>query len=91
MQPGRSKAVPPRSQTDKAYEPVMLLMRARLLHQNGQLDEARSAYKKVLKKAPDNFGALHFYALAEYQSGNIEPAIRSLKRALLIEPNSAQA
>ncbi|MGX7742673.1 O-linked N-acetylglucosamine transferase, SPINDLY family protein [Rhodopseudomonas parapalustris] len=84
-------AVPPRSQTDKAYEPVMLLMRARLLHQNGQLDEARSAYKKVLKKAPDNFGALHFYALAEYQSGNLEPAIRSLKRALLIEPNSAQA
>lgn len=91
MQPGRSKVVPTRNQPDKAYEPVVLLMRARVLHQHGQLDEARSAYKKVLKKAPDNFTALHFYGLAEYQSGNLELGIRSLKRALLIEPGSAQA
>lgn len=91
MQPGRSKAIPSRNASDKAYEPAVLLMRARVLHQQGQLDEARSAYKKVLKKAPDNFMALHFYALAEYQSGNAELGIRTLKRALLADPKSAQA
>lgn len=91
MQPGRSKAIPSRNASDKAYEPAVLLMRARVLHQQGQLDEARSAYKKVLKKAPDNFMALHFYALAEYQSGNAELGIKTLKRALLADPKSAQA
>jgi len=91
MQPGRNKLITPRNQPDKAYEPVVMLMRARLLHQAGQLDEAKSAYKKVLKKAPNNFQALHFYALAEQQSGNVELGIRTLKRALLAEPNSAEA
>jgi predicted O-linked N-acetylglucosamine transferase (SPINDLY family) len=91
MQPRHNKATPPRGNVDKAYEPAVLLMRARVLHQAGQLDEAKSCYKKVLKKAPDHFQAVHFYALAEYQSGSIETGIRNMKRALLLEPNSAQA
>ena len=91
MQPGRKNAPPLRSNPDKAYEPVLQLVRARMLHQAGQLDEAKSAYKKVLKKAPNNFQALHFYALAEHQSGHLETGIRNLKRALLVDPNSAPA
>jgi len=91
MQPGRNNAPPLQSNPDKAYEPALQLVRARVLHQAGQLDEAKSAYKKVLKKAPNNFQALHFYALAEHQSGHLETGIRHLKRALLINPNSAPA
>lgn len=91
MQPRRTTVANSPSASDKAYEPVMLLMRARLLHQAGQLDEARSAYKKVLKKAPNNFQALHFYALAEHQSCHLDTGIRNLKRALLVDPNSAAA
>uniref|UniRef100_Q07RG0 protein O-GlcNAc transferase n=1 Tax=Rhodopseudomonas palustris (strain BisA53) TaxID=316055 RepID=Q07RG0_RHOP5 len=91
MHPGRKNAPPLRSNPDKDYEPVLQLVRARMLHQAGQLDEAKSAYKKVLKKAPNNFQALHFYALAEHQSGHLETGIRNLKRALLIDPNSAPA
>jgi predicted O-linked N-acetylglucosamine transferase (SPINDLY family) len=91
MQPGRNNAPPLQSNPDKAYEPVLQLVRARVLHQAGQLDEAKSAYKKVLKKAPNNFQALHFYALAEHQSGHLETGIRHLKRALLIDPKSAPA
>lgn len=87
MQPASNKVGHP----DGAYEPALLLMRARMLHQAGDVDEARSCYKKVLKKAPNNFQALHFYALAEFQTGHAETGIRHLKRALLIEPNSAQA
>jgi predicted O-linked N-acetylglucosamine transferase (SPINDLY family) len=91
MQPGRSKSPPIQFNSNKACEPATLLMRARVLHHAGQLDEARSTYKKVLKKAPNDFSALHFYALAEYQSGHLEIGIRHLKRALLINPDSAEA
>ncbi|WP_022720221.1 glycosyltransferase family 41 protein [Rhodopseudomonas sp. B29] len=87
MQPAPQKTQHP----DKAYEPVLMLMRARMLHQAGDLDEARSCYKKVLKKAPDNFQALHFYAQAEFAAGHVESGIRHLKRALLADPRSAQA
>jgi predicted O-linked N-acetylglucosamine transferase (SPINDLY family) len=91
MQPGRSKPLPVSSAPDKARELAMLLMRGRVLHGEGKLDEAKSCYKKVLKKAPDNFQTLHFYGLAEYQSGHLDTAIRQLKRALVVDPGSAQA
>jgi predicted O-linked N-acetylglucosamine transferase (SPINDLY family) len=91
MQPGRNKAAAASTQYDKSYEPVLLLMRARVMHQGGQYDEAKSAYKKVLKKSPNNFQALHFLGLAEFQTGHLDAGIRSLKRALIEDPKSAQA
>ncbi|ABD08495.1 TPR repeat protein [Rhodopseudomonas palustris HaA2] len=91
MQPGRNKAPSASPPYDKSYEPVLLLMRARVMHQAGQYDEAKSAYKKVLKKSPNNFQALHFLGLAEFQTGHFDAGIRSLKRALIEDPKSAQA
>lgn len=89
MQP--NKASPASSSYDKSYEPVLMLMRARVLHQGGQYDEAKSLYKKVLKKSPNHFQALHFLGLAEYQGGHLDAGIRSIKRALIEDPTSAQA
>ncbi|MCP9625747.1 tetratricopeptide repeat protein [Rhodopseudomonas palustris] len=86
-----TKASATSSSHDKSYEPVLMLMRARVLHQGGQYDEAKSLYKKVLKKSPSNFQALHFLGLAEYQSGHYDAGIRSIKRALIEDPKSAQA
>lgn len=91
MLPGHKKSPPVAPQYDKSYEPVVQLMRARICHQGKQYDEAKSLYKKVLKKAPNNFQALHFLGLAEYETGKMDQAIRNMKRALLVEPNSAEA
>jgi predicted O-linked N-acetylglucosamine transferase (SPINDLY family) len=58
-------------------------------HRCGQLAEAQAAYKKVLKKRPNHFDALHMLGVSEQQSGNSEAAARLLRRALLLDPQSA--
>jgi predicted O-linked N-acetylglucosamine transferase (SPINDLY family) len=55
----------------------------------GLLAEARAGYKKVLKKSPNHFHALHLLGMAEHQNGNAEVAARLLRRALLVDPKSA--
>jgi len=57
-------------------------------HGLGQLAEAQVGYKKVLKKRPNHFDALHMLGVCEHQCGHSEAAVRSLKRALLLDPKS---
>src|SRR4029077_20256290 len=59
-------------------------------HQSGQFAEARVGYKKVLKKRPNHFHALHLLGASEHQRGVFEAALRLFKRALLLDPLSAQ-
>jgi predicted O-linked N-acetylglucosamine transferase (SPINDLY family) len=65
--------------------------RATIFQRFGHLAEARMAYKKVLKKQPGHFEALHMLGICEYESGNSLSAVTLLKRALHVDPQSAAA
>jgi predicted O-linked N-acetylglucosamine transferase (SPINDLY family) len=60
-------------------------------HRSGQLAKAQAGYKKLLKKSPNHFDALHMLAVSEYQSGNHQSAERLLRQAVLVNPQSAAA
>jgi predicted O-linked N-acetylglucosamine transferase (SPINDLY family) len=79
-------AVPP---SETGLDAVVLYARALAYHRFGQLAEAQAGYKQVLKKRPNHFDALHMLGLCEHQSGNSEAGARSLRRALLLDPQSA--
>jgi predicted O-linked N-acetylglucosamine transferase (SPINDLY family) len=68
-----------------------LFAQAMAYHRSGHHAKAQAAYKKVLKKRPNHFGALHMLAASEHQSGNSQAAERLLRRALLVDPQSAAA
>ena len=77
-------------QVKTSYAQV-LFAQAQLFHQNGNLAEAEAGYKKVLKKRPNHFGAWQMLAVCEIHNGNYEAAMRMLKRALLLDSQSAAA
>jgi predicted O-linked N-acetylglucosamine transferase (SPINDLY family) len=58
-------------------------------HRRGLLTEAQKGYRRILKKHPDHFDALHMLGVSEKQLGNHEAAMRLIKRALLSNPQSA--
>jgi predicted O-linked N-acetylglucosamine transferase (SPINDLY family) len=68
-----------------------LLARAVAYHRSGDLARAQAGYKKVLKKRPNHFDALHMLGLSEHQSGDVQSAERLLRRALQVDPQSAAA
>jgi predicted O-linked N-acetylglucosamine transferase (SPINDLY family) len=74
----------------KGDEVAVLLARAKVFHQFGHLAQAQAGYKKILKKRPNQFDALHLLGFSEYQSGNFQSAERLLKRALLVQPQSVE-
>lgn len=53
-------------------------------HQSGQLAEARSAYRKVLKQFPDQPDALHFLSRLYFQTGKFDDALKLLQRGIRI-------
>src|SRR5271154_539143 len=60
-------------------------------HRRGLLAEAQKGYRLVLKKRPHHFDALHMLGVSEKQLGNHEAAMRLIKQALLVDPQSAAA
>src|SRR5262249_6945771 len=74
----------------KSDDVADVFARAWAFHQSGQFAEARVGYKKVLKKRPNHFAALHLLGASEHQRGDFEAAARLFKRALLLDPRSAQ-
>jgi predicted O-linked N-acetylglucosamine transferase (SPINDLY family) len=81
-------APPPSQQTPYAQ---ILFAQAQASHRAGQIAEAKSGYKKVLKKRPNHFEAWHMLGVCEHGSGDHEAAARALKRALLLDPGAAVA
>ena len=69
----------------------ILFAQAQEFHGKGNLEEARAAYNKVLKKRPNHFDAWHMLGVCEINSRNYEAAVRPLKRALLLDSQSAAA
>jgi predicted O-linked N-acetylglucosamine transferase (SPINDLY family) len=75
----------------KSDDVAALFARAMAYHQFGHLAQAKIGYKKVLKKRPNHFDALCRLAVCEHQTGDSPSAERLLRRALLVDPRSAEA
>jgi len=56
-------------------------------HQKGNLKEAESLYKKILKKQPDNPDILHKLGLLLCQLANYDLAIQYIRKALKLKPS----
>jgi predicted O-linked N-acetylglucosamine transferase (SPINDLY family) len=81
----------PSLKSSKAPYVDVLFMQARISQRDGQLAAARASYKKVLKRRPDHFDAWHLLGVCEFMSGDYDEAVRSLKRAVLLDPQSVAA
>ena len=77
-----------RRQTGAAKE---LIQTAMIYHQSGNLLQAETIYKKILRGQPDNFDALHMLGVLYAQQKNQESAVRFIRKAVKINPDSAYA
>lgn len=59
------------------------------LHNAGDFDNARTAYKTILTTNPKDFNALHLLGVIETQTGNLENAIEYFTQAIAINSTSA--
>jgi predicted O-linked N-acetylglucosamine transferase (SPINDLY family) len=75
----------------KSDDVAMLFARATAYYRFGQLSEAQVGCKKVLKKRPNHFDALQMLGRCEHRSGNSASAEGLLRRAVLLDPQSAAA
>jgi len=60
-----------------------------ILHENGNLTEAKVFYKKILEIKPDHCETLQLIGTIETQTGNYAKAVEALTNALEIVPNHA--
>jgi predicted O-linked N-acetylglucosamine transferase (SPINDLY family) len=91
MSPGGQKVLRAAPTYRKSDDVAVLFARASTYHRFGHLAEAQVGYKKILKKRPNHFGALHMLGVCEHQSCDSPAAARFLRRALLLDPQSAAA
>jgi predicted O-linked N-acetylglucosamine transferase (SPINDLY family) len=91
MAPPGSAAWASTSRAQRRHDVAGTLAHALDCHQRGLLTEAQKGYRLVLKKRPNHFDALHMLGVSEKQLGNHEAAMRMIKRALLVDPQSAPA
>jgi tetratricopeptide (TPR) repeat protein len=61
------------------------------LHRLGQLRGAAQAYRTLLQAYPDHIGALHYLGVIAAQQGELDEAIRLIRRAIELDSNSAAA
>lgn len=57
----------------------------------GRLAEAEQAYKRLLRKSPNDFECAYLLAMLHAQQGNLKAAIELFRRAAAINPNSLDA
>ena len=69
-----------------AGDPRQQLERARALHQQGMLAEAGLLYRKILRRKPDSFEALHPAGVLALQTGWPEFGRRPERRGLAVSP-----
>lgn len=66
-------------------------MQGLTLHQQGQLDQARTIYEQVLNLQPAHFDALHLLGVIEHQRKHPQKSIDLITRALAIKPHDPGA
>lgn len=71
--------------------PKELTKTAMMHHQSGNLHQAETIYRKILKEQPDNFDVLHMLGVLYAQQNNQGSAVKFIEKALGIKPNSAYA
>ena len=67
------------------------LQRAILLHQQGQLTEARKIYSYILTIHPNHYDALHLLGIIALQTNNHQQAVDLIRKAIAINPSFAEA
>ncbi len=77
------------SRAERRHDVAAAFAHALDCHRRGLLTEAQKGYRRILKKHPDHFDALHMLGVSEKQLGNHEAAMRLIKRAVLANPRSA--
>ena len=78
---------PKRARTNSGANGALAL--AVKLHQQGDLQHAVAAYRRILKGQPDEPNALHLLGVTFQQSGNSSEALKWISKALTISPNNA--
>lgn len=67
------------------------LQRALGLHRQGQLQQAEAIYRQLAATDARHFGVAHMLGLALLQQGKAVAAAQQLQRALVLDPESAEA
>ncbi|KPK36745.1 MAG: hypothetical protein AMK70_01080 [Nitrospira bacterium SG8_35_1] len=60
-----------------------------MYHQSGNLVNARSLYKKILKADPEHADALHLLGVISYQTGNNQRAVEYIESAITKNPSAS--
>ena len=58
-------------------------------HQSGRLAEAERAYREILQAQPGHADSLHLLGVIALQTGNPEPALALIRRAVALRPDGA--
>jgi predicted O-linked N-acetylglucosamine transferase (SPINDLY family) len=64
------------------------LQQAFALHQNGKLAEARTIYRTILERNPNDADALHLLGLIAYQSNELRQADELIAKAIRLDPRN---
>ena len=59
-------------------------------HQAGKLKEAKSEYRKLLRRYPDNADILHLSGTLAHQMGQMDAALKNLTRAATLAPQNLE-
>jgi len=77
---------------EKNIDTVAALMNIAIEHhQNMNLEEAESCYRKVLVKEPENADAYHYLGLIAFQTGHAQQAIVLIQKAIKLNPTLDEA
>jgi len=60
-------------------------------HQKGRAKEAETIYRKILKRYPDHFDALHMLGVLYLQRGNLDAAKTYIERAVVLNQKNGPA
>ena len=87
----QSKRTPIKTVSKTKSKVIESLQQGIALHQQGQLEQARLIYEKILSKEPRQFDALHLLGVINYQFNQHLKALKLLDKAIEINPYDASA
>jgi len=58
-------------------------------HRAGRLADAEHGYRSILARQPEHADALHLLGVIALQTGNLEPALSLIQRAVALRPDAA--
>ena len=77
--------------TSGLHDQGALLLRGLVLHQQGQLIQAKEIYQQVIRAQPGNSDALQLLGTLHRQIGEPELAVQLIGKAIALKPNFAEA